>query len=182
MFHSTLINNRIVELFSFPHSFKTRNDMNVEEEKTDEQSGQEDIEICTISSSCSEEILPAKSPLMDKQNQPDKSPVRSPLVEPMPMCSNSDVESGTNDGRPQLQSSSMPCSPVRHLPEVVDQLAVSSSKNSPQQSSTTTALANRFPFNIRETVDWIIGLVLFCTVVFSPSHREQLTSFTCLLL
>lgn len=127
--------------------------MNEDKGTTDEQSAVEDIEICTISSSCnSGEVSPAKSPLMDKQNQPDKSPIRSPLVEPMPMCSGGDAETTTN--QPML-SSSMPCSPVRNLPEV-DQLAVSSSKNQ-QQTQPTNALANRFPFNIRETVDWIIG-------------------------
>lgn len=109
------------------------------------------------------EVSPSKSPLMDLQNQLDK-PTRSPLTEPM--CSSNDAE--TTEEHATLASSSMPCSPIRQLPETdQQQLEVSSSsKNVP--AAATSTLPNRFPFNIRETVDWIIGLVCFLvTAVFS---------------
>lgn len=92
-----------------------------------------------MQASTSAESSPAKSPLMDVQNQLDTSLNPSPE----PMCSSDAITD-----RPL--SSSMPCSPIRQLPEV-DQLVVSS-KNAPP-----TTVANRFPFNIRETVDWLMG-------------------------
>jgi hypothetical protein len=112
-------------------------------EETDEHNSTSQFDFCTQAGTSTGNTSPAKSPLMDVQNQLDGVLDSSPPLEPM--CSD-DI-----DNRPLHTSSSMPCSPARQLPESVDQMAVSS-KNAP-----STTVANRFPFNIRETMEWIIG-------------------------
>jgi hypothetical protein len=127
---------------------------NIEEQPVCPENGDEDIEISTVSSCTSGAVSPSKSPLMDKQNQ---------LV--------GLVENETPHQHPTMISTSMPCSPVRHLPEVVDQLAVSARN---QQPATSSTLANRFP-NIRETMDWIFGYS--CFFAMQSDNTKRLKAF-----
>lgn len=123
------------------------NDSDPDEPQKDQD---EDIKIATISL-CG--ASPAKSPLMDRNNLEDTSPLRSPIgAEPMDTTQVASVSRRL----PAIGcSNSMPCSPTRHESDHSD-----SATQAPAHINPTGTVSSRFPFNnIRETVDWIIGLV-----------------------